>query len=450
MMCIEAAATKRVCMTTIWDPKHETMDREPLERLQLQRLQEMLARIYDHVPLYRSKLDVVGFRPGDLTSLTDIAALPFTEKDDFRDTYPCGLFAVPMSEVIEIHSSSGTTGKATVSGYTRRDLDTWAELVCRLAVAVGAGRDDVAQISFDYGMFTGGFGLHYGLQRAGVTVLPISAGNILRQIRLMQDFGATILVTTPSYALYLGEVLRKRAEEREKLRLRLGMLGAEIFSEEMRGQIESRLPIMATDNYGLTELAGPGLAGECECRCGMHIAEDHYIAECLDPESGAPVADGEVGELVVTAVTRECSPVLRYRTRDLTTLTREPCECGRTGARMGKVVGRVDDMFIIDGVNIFPSHVESVLCRIDGIEPFYQIVLDRAPSGRDTFEVQVEVADALFRGWTDDLRAFERRVAEELCLALLVRPKVKLVEPGTLERSKGRGKARRVIDHRRF
>jgi phenylacetate-CoA ligase len=430
----------------IWDPQHETMDRERLEELQLERLRALLARVHDKVPFYRSAFDARGFVPGDLTSLADLSRLPFTEKNDFRDAYPYGLFAVPLDEVVEIHSSSGTTGKAVVGGYTRADLDTWTELVCRLSVAVGAGPGDVAQIAFGYGMFTGGFGLHYGLQRAGVAVVPISAGNTTRQLKVMKDFGTTILIATPSYALYLGEAIDKLHVERDRLRLRLGMFGAETCSEEARARIEERLPIRATDNYGLTELTGPGVAGECECRSGMHISEDHFIAECLDPATGEPVGDGEVGELVVTALTRECSPVLRYRTRDLTTLTREPCACGRTTARMGKVVGRTDDMFIISGVNIFPSHVESVLFQIEGVEPFYQIVLGRSPAGLDTFEVHVEVTDTLFDGWMDDLRAFERRVTEELRSALLVRPKVKLVEPGSLERSEG--KARRVIDNR--
>ncbi|MGE5229076.1 MAG: phenylacetate--CoA ligase family protein [Deltaproteobacteria bacterium] len=429
----------------IWDPQHETIDRERLEELQLARLRDMLARVHERVPFYRRRLGEAGFEPGDLKGLGDLAGLPFTEKTDFRDNYPYGLFAVPLSEVVEIHSSSGTTGKAVVGGYTKADLETWTELVCRLAVAVGAHAGDVAQIAFGYGMFTGGFGLHYGLQKAGVGVLPISAGNTARQIQFMKDFGTTILIATPSYALYIGEVLQRRGVPLEELHLRLGMFGAETCSEEMRAQIESRLPIRATDNYGLTELTGPGVAGECACRAGMHIAEDHFIAECLDPATGEPVADGEVGELVVTAMTRECSPVLRYRTRDLTSLTREPCACGRTTARMGKVVGRTDDMFIISGVNIFPSAIESVLFQIEGVEPFYQIVLGRS-NGLDTFEVHVEVTDTLFDGWMDDLRAFERRVTEELRSALLVRPKVKLVEPGKLERSEG--KARRVIDNR--
>lgn len=429
----------------IWDVRHETIDRERLEELQLRRLGDMLARIHERVPFYRSQLDDAGFQPGDLTSLGDLNRLPFTEKTDFRDNYPSGLFAVPMDEVVEIHSSSGTTGRPVVGGYTQADLATWAELVCRLAVAVGVHEGDVAQIAFGYGMFTGGFGLHYGLQRAGATVVPISAGNTARQLQFMRDFGTTVLIATPSYALYIGDVLQRRGMPLEDLRLRLGLFGAETCSEEMRARIEGRLPIRATDNYGLTELIGPGVAGECECRSGMHISEDHFLVECLDPTTSEPVADGEVGELVISALTRECSPVLRYRTRDLTTLTRERCDCGRTTARMGKVVGRTDDMFIISGVNIFPSAIESVLFAIEGVEPFYQIVLERSGS-IDTFEVHVEVTDALFEGWMDDLRVFERRVTEELRSALLVRPTVKLVEPGTIERTEG--KARRVLDHR--
>ncbi|MCX6364852.1 MAG: phenylacetate--CoA ligase [Actinobacteria bacterium] len=429
----------------IWDEQYESIDREDLQALQLKRLQGMVARLYERVPHYRAKLGSVGFAPGDLVSLDDLRALPFTEKTDFRDNYPCGLFAVPMDEVVEIHSSSGTTGRPVVCGFTKTDLDTWAELVCRVAVAAGVRQDDVAQVAFGYGMFTGGFGLHYGLQRAGAAVLPVSAGNTARQLQFMQDFGTTVLIATPSYVLYLGEVIQKQGIPPEDLKLRLGLFGAEACSEQLRAQIEARLPITATDNYGLTEVLGPGVSGECDCRDGMHIAEDHFVVECLDPASGAPVADGDVGELVFSSVTRECSPVLRYRTRDLTTLTHAPCACGRTLVRMGKIVGRTDDMFIISGVNIFPSAIEKVLFEIEGVEPYYQIVLERKGS-LDTFEVQVEVTEALFNGWMDDLRAFEKQVGERLRSALLVRPKVRLVEPGKLERTEG--KAKRVIDNR--
>jgi len=428
----------------IWDARHETMDREQLRALQLERLREMLARVYERVPFYRERLRAAGVEPGDVRSLAHLRRLPFTTKSDFHEQYPFGLFAVPADEVVEIHSSSGTTGKPVVAGFTRRDLDTWAELVCRIAVMAGVHTDDVAHVSFGYGMFTGGFGLHYGLQRAGAAVVPISAGNTARQLQFMRDFGSTVLIATPSYALHLAEAIARNATP-EAFRLRLGMFGAEACSEEMRRQIESRIPMRATDNYGLTEVIGPGVSGECECRSGMHIAEDHFLVEVVDPETEEPVAEGETGELVFTSMTRECSPVLRYRTHDLCSVTSERCACGRTLARMGKIVGRTDDMFIISGVNIFPSAVEKVLFAIEGVEPHYLIVLERV-GAMDTFEVQVEITEAIFNGWMDDLRAFERQVTEQLRSALLVRPKVKLVEPGTLERTEG--KAKRVIDRR--
>jgi len=429
---------------TLWDPAHETMDRGRLHALQLERLKGVVARAYERVPFYGDAMRAAGVEPADVRTLDDVRRLPFTTKNDFRDNYPFGLFATPMEEVVEIHSSSGTTGKPVVAGFTRRDLDMWAELVCRVAVMAGVRAGDVAQVSFGYGMFTGGFGLHYGLQRAGAAVVPVSAGNTARQLQFMQDFNATVLIATPSYALYLAEAIQKSGTP-EAFKLRLGMFGAEACSEEMRRQIESRIPMRATDNYGLTEVIGPGVSGECECRSGMHIAEDHFLVEVVDPATDEPVAEGETGELVFTSMTRECSPVLRYRTRDLCSVTTQPCACGRTLARMGKVVGRTDDMFIISGVNVFPSAVEQVLFRIEGVEPYYQIVLERK-GAMDTFEVQVEVTEALFDGWMDDLRAFEKKVTEELRSALLVRPKVKLVEPGTLERTEG--KAKRVIDRR--
>jgi phenylacetate-CoA ligase len=429
---------------TFWDARHETMDREQLRELQLERLRAMVTRIHEHVPFYRDKLAGAGVEPGDLRTLDDVCALPFTTKNDFREQYPFAMFAAPMDEVVEIHSSSGTTGKPVVAGFTRADLDTWAELVCRVAVMAGVRAGDVAQVSFGYGMFTGGFGLHYGLQRAGAAVVPISAGNTARQLQFMQDFGSTVLVATPSYALHLAEAIARNRTP-EAFKLRLGLFGAEACSEEMRRQIESRISMRATDNYGLTEVIGPGVSGECECRDGMHIAEDHFLVEVIDPATGTPLVEGETGELVFTSMTRECSPVLRYRTRDLCSVTTAPCACGRTLARMGKIVGRTDDMFIISGVNIFPSAIERVLFAIEGIEPHYQIVLERRGT-LDTFEVQVEVTESIFNGWMDDLRAFERRVTEQLRSALLVRPKVKLVEPGTLERTEG--KAKRVIDRR--
>jgi len=429
----------------IWDRAKETMDREALASLQLERLKATVARCHEAVPFYRLRLDAAGVDPHDIRSLDDLHRLPFTTKDDFRDNYPFGLFAVPQSAIVRVHSSSGTTGKPVVGGYTKADLEMWSELIARIVTAAGVTRDDVAQVSFGYGMFTGGFGLHAGLEKVGATVVPHSAGNTARQIQFMQDFGTTVLIATPSYALYIGEVVRDQGVDLASLKLRLGLFGAEACSDEMRAQIEARLPIRATDNYGLTEVIGPGVAGECECRCGQHVNEDHFIVECLDPASGEPVGEGEIGELVFTSLTKEALPVLRYRTRDLCTVSTERCECGRTTARLGKFRGRTDDMFIIRGVNVFPSTIESVLLQIEGIQPHYVIVLGRE-HGQDTFEVQVEVTEALFNGWMDDLRAFERRVSEQLRSVLLVRPKVRLVEPGSLERTTG--KARRVVDKR--
>ena len=429
----------------IWDERHECMDREELHALQLERLRTSLARMYHGVPLYRSRFQRAGATPDDIRSLEDLRRLPFTTKDDFRENYPFGLFAVPMDDVVRLHSSSGTTGKPVVAGYTAKDLDTWSELIARIVTAAGVHRGDVALISFRYGMFTGGFGLHYGLEKAGVAIVPHSTGNTARQLQFMQDFEVTVLVATPTYALYLGESVQAAGIPPEKLKLRLGLFGAEACSEEMRRQIEARLPMRATDNYGLTEVMGPGVAGECEQRCGMHVNEDHFILECLDPQTGEPVGEGEVGELVFTSLTKEALPVLRYRTRDLCTVTTERCVCGRTSARLGKFRGRTDDMFIVGGVNIWPSTIESVLLQIEGVEPHYVIMLDRK-GGRDSFEVHVEVTEAVFNGWMDDLRDFEKQATERLRAVLLVTPKVRLVEPGSLERSAG--KATRVIDNR--
>jgi phenylacetate-CoA ligase len=421
------------------------MSRERLLELQTERLVPAVRYAYESSPFYRRRFDEVGVSPSDVRTLDDLRKLPFTTKDDFRDAYPYGMLAVPLDRVVRIHSSSGTTGKPVVGAYTEADLENWTELVARLVVAAGAQRGDVAQISFGYGMFTGGFGLHHGLERVGAAVIPISAGNTARQLKFMQDFGTTILVATPSYALYIGESVQRAGIDPATLKLRLGMFGAEVCSAQMRREIEARLPIFATDNYGLTEVIGPGVAGECEHRNGMHVSEDHFIVECLDPETGEPVPEGETGELVFTSLTKEALPIVRYRTRDLCSLSKETCACGRTTARLGAFRGRTDDMFIISGVNVFPSTIEQTLFEIEGVEPHYLIVLDRI-GGQDTFEVQVEVTEQLFDGWMDDLRAFEKRISEELRSVLLVRPKVTLVEHGTLERAEG--KAKRVIDRR--
>jgi phenylacetate-CoA ligase len=420
------------------------MDREALRALQLERLQRTVAWAYERVPFYTRAMDHRHMGPADVRTLDDLAGLPFTTKDDYRTNYPFGLFAVPLDETVEIHSSSGTTGKPVVVGYNRHDLDVWAELVARFATAAGVHAGDIAHIAFGYGMFTGGFGLHYGLQKLGALVVPHSAGNTQRQIQFMEDFGATVLVCTPSYALHLAEAAAQSGAL-ERLSLRIGLFGAEACSESMRRQIEARLGISATDNYGITEVIGPGISGECERKDGMHVSEDHFLLEVIEPSTGEPVPEGEVGELVLTSLTRECSPVLRYRTRDLSRVTYEPCACGRTTVKMHKVVGRTDDMFIISGVNVFPSTIESVLYQIDGLEPHYEIVLERE-GALDGFTVKVEVTEEIFNGWMDDLVAFEKQVGEKLRTALLVRPKVQLVEPGTLPRSEG--KARRVVDNR--
>lgn len=429
----------------IWDVQHETMPRAQLAALQTERLIRAVRYAYASSSFYRQRFDEAGVKPADIGSLDDLRRLPFTTKDDFRDAYPYGMVAVPMDEVVRIHSSSGTTGKPVVGAYTVNDMENWTELVARMVVAAGAHKGDIAQISFGYGMFTGGFGLHHGLERVGAAVIPISAGNTARQLKFLQDFGTTILIATPSYALYIGESVQRAGIDPSTLKLRLGMFGAEVCSPQMRREIEARLPIFATDNYGLTEVIGPGVAGECEHRCGMHVGEDHFIVECLDPETGEPVPEGEIGELVFTSLTKEALPIVRYRTRDLCSLTTETCACGRTTARLGAFRGRTDDMFIISGVNVFPSTIERALFEMEGVEPHYLIVLDRK-GGQDTFEVQVEVTEQTFDGWMDDLRAFEKRISEQLRSVLLVRPKVTLVEHGTLERTEG--KAKRVIDNR--
>ena len=430
----------------IWDEEHECMDRERLEGLQLDRLRGMTAWVAERVPFYNRRLGEAGFAPGDLTGLGVLGDLPFTEKTHFREEYPFGLFAVPREEVVELHSSSGTTGKPVVAAFTAGDLDLWAELVCRMAVAVGVVSGDTAQVTLGYGMSPGGHGLQYGLQRAGAEVIPVSAGNTERQIQLMQDLGTTVLVATPTYALHLGDAVREAGVPLEDFRLRVGMFGAEACSEQMREHIEAMLPLTATDNYGLTEIAGPGVAGECECRTGMHVAEDHYIVECVDPATGRPVPDGNPGELVFTTLTREASPVLRYRTRDISTVTRAACPCGRTTARIGKIVGRTDEMFVVNGVNVFPSAVENALFALPGVKPFYRIVL-RRESGLDRFEVQVEVEAAVFGAPAEEREAYARRAAQALHAALLVTPLVTLVGPGGIERVEV-GKTKRVFDER--
>lgn len=428
-----------------WEPEYETMGREEMEQLQLERLQSTLHRVYLNVPFYRKKFDELKIDPDDITSLKDLGKLPFTTKDDLRDNYPYGLFAVPLREVVRIHASSGTTGRSTVVGYTKTDIKTWSNLVARILTAGGITKDDVIQIAFGYGLFTGGFGLHYGAERVGASVIPISSGNTRRQVRIMQDFRTTAIVCTPSYALLIADTINEMGIDINSLSLKYGLFGAEPWSEGMRQEIQQRLRIKATDNYGLSEVMGPGVAGECLERNGLHINEDHFLIEVVDPNTLEPVQVGEVGEMVVTTLTKEAFPVIRFRTRDLTRLVAEACPCGRKLMKMSRVMGRTDDMLIIRGVNVFPSQIEEVLCDIEGTEPHYQIIVERQ-GALDDVTVLVEVSESIF---FDEMKKQSELVAlirKRLSVELGISVDVKLVEQKTLERFEG--KARRVIDRR--
>ena len=429
----------------IWNPEYETMERLQLEALQLRRLQSTVAWVYERVPYYREALDARGVKPKDIRTLGDVRLLPMTDKTALRDTYPFGLFAVPMEQVVRVHSSSGTTGKPIVVGYTRGDLNIWNELTARLASAAGVVPADRVQIAFLYGMFTGGWGMHFGIERIGATVFPAGAGNTERQLLMMQDFATTALVSTPSYALYLAEVAERMGVDIKALPLRLGLFGGEPSGEGMRAEIERRLGIIATDNYGLSEVMGPGVSGECAQQCGLHMAEDHFLFEVVDPVTGEPRPEGEEGELVITSLTKEAFPVLRYRTHDLTGVDLTPCACGRTSGRMRKVRARTDDMLIIRGVNVFPGQIEDALLAVEGVEPHYVIVVSREGS-LDQLEVRIEVAREIFSDVMKDMVAFTRRVSEKIQAVTGLNARVTLVEPGTIERTVGR--ARRVIDSR--
>ncbi len=432
---------------SIWDPDFECLDRSSMADLQCKRLQAAVAMAYERVPFYRGRFDKAGIEPVSIRTLNDLVRLPFTVKDDLRDNYPYGMFAVPMREIVRVHSSSGTTGIPTVVGYTKRDLETWAHLVARFITAAGVTADDVVQISFGYGLFTGGFGLHYGMERIGATVIPVSSGNTERQIRIMKDFGTTALVSTPSYALYMAEVAREMGFKPGDLKLRVGLFGAEPWSESMRREIAKAWGILATDNYGLSEIIGPGVAGECTHCDGQHIAEDHFIPEIIDPITGEVKGPGEEGELVLTALTKEALPILRYRTRDITSLDYSPCPCGRTTVRMRKVLGRTDDMLIIRGVNVFPSQIESVLMEMEEVEPHYQLIVDRVDY-LDSLEVLVEVPERYFVGSLRVLGELTQRIEDRIETLLGIGVKVRLVEPKSIERSMG--KAKRVIDKRKI
>ena len=434
----------------------ETMPRAAIERLQLDRLQEVAERVYERVPLYRRRFDEAGIRPGSIRSLTDLARLPFTHKRDFRDQYPLGLFASPLQEVVRIHASSGTTGKPTVVGYTRADIATWAEVCARCLAASGAQPGDVFQNAYGYGLFTGGLGMHYGGELMGMTVLPVSGGNTDRQIMLLQDFKVRVMACTPSYALTLAEALAERGIAPGSLSLKVGVLGAEPWTEAMRRQIETQLGVDAVNIYGLSEVMGPGVSNEClEAKSGSHIFEDHFLPEVVHPETGAPLPLGEVGELVITTLTKEALPVIRYRTGDLVSLNPDPCRCDRTHVRMGPVMGRTDDMLIIRGVNVFPSQVEAALLGVDGLSPHYQLVVTRERT-LDNLEVKVEVDDAFTRGLDGSFSeshprsvALANMCSQKLRSALGIITKVTLAPPGSLPRSEG-GKLRRVRDERKL
>ncbi len=430
-----------------WQPESECMDREELEQLQLERLESTLSRVYMNVPFYRKRFDEVKFNPDDLRSLDDLKKLPFTTKNDLRDNYPYGLFAVPLREVVRVHASSGTTGMATVVGYSRNDIKAWSNLVARILTAGGITKDDVIQISFNYGLFTGAFGLHYGAERVGASVIPISSGNTKRQIQIMQDFKTTALGGTPSYAMLIADTMMEMGINRNSLSLRYGLFGAEPWSEAMRKELENKLKIVATDNYGLSEVMGPGVAGECMERNGLHIAEDHFLVELINPATLEPAAPGEAGELVITTLAKEAFPVIRYRTRDLTRLLPEPCACGRTMRRMARVFGRTDDMLIIRGVNVFPSQIEDVLLQVEHVQPHYQIVIDRK-GALDETTVNVEVSEAIFFDEMKKQSALKETIKKRLAGELGISVEVKLVEKKTLERFEG--KAKRVIDNRKF
>ncbi|GAB4169959.1 MAG: phenylacetate--CoA ligase [Geothermobacteraceae bacterium] len=431
----------------IWDPVHECMERDQLRQLQLDRLRETLDRVYHNVPCYQEKFREFGFHPEDLKCLEDLEKLPFTDKEDLRRNYPYGMFAVPLREVVRIHSSSGTTGKPTVVGYSRKDLDTWTELVARFMTAAGVTPEDIVHIAFGYGLFTGAFGLHYGAERIGASVIPMSSGNTDKQLMIMQDYRSSALVCTPSYALTMADRMERAGIDRKSFDLRVGLFGAEPWSEEMRREIEERLDIIATDNYGLSEVMGPGVAGECQHRCGMHIFEDHFLAEIIDPDTGKVLPEGSVGELVLTSLSKEAFPVVRYRTRDITRLDYSTCECGRTMVRMQKTMGRSDDMLIIKGVNVFPTQIEEVLFQMEGCEPHYLLVVDRV-NNVDTLEVQVEVNEKIFFDEMKQQKAFVEAVERRLASTLGVGARVKLVEPTSMPRHEG--KAQRVIDRRKF
>ncbi len=431
----------------IWNRHFECMDRDGIRHVQSERLRETVERVYFNVPYYRNRMQEAGLGPESFHSIDDLSKLPFTTKQDLRDNYPFGLFAVPMSEIVRVHASSGTTGKPTVVGYTRSDIATWSEVMARTLTCAGANRNDFIQIAYGYGLFTGGLGLHYGGEKIGASVIPISGGNTSRQIQLMHDFGSTVLACTPSYALYLAEAIAESGIKRDDLKLRVGVFGAEPWTENMRREIEDKLRIKAIDIYGLSEVIGPGVASECLVQEGLHINEDHFYPEIIDPETLQVLPSGSRGELVFTTITKEGLPLIRYRTRDLTRLTYDKCRCGRTLVRMEKCLGRSDDMLIIRGVNLFPSQVESVLLEMSEIKPHYLLIVDRI-NNLDTLELKVEVDEAFFQDKISQLEELRQKLQNNLENSLGLGIKVTLVEPKVIERSEG--KSKRVIDKRKY
>lgn len=427
-----------------WSPS-ETLSRSEIEAVQLERLKWQVAYAYEKVPFYKERMDGSGVRPDHISTLSDISKIPFTVKTDLRDNYPTGLFAVPNKDIVRFHSSSGTTGKPIVVGYTRNDMDNWTECCARMCTAAGVTHDDVAQVAFGYGLFTGGFGLHYGLERVGASVLPISSGNSERQIMFMKDLKTTVLIATPSYVLHLAEIMADMGVTKDDIYLKTGMFGGEGHTPEMRAQIEDRLGITDTQNYGLTELCGPGLSYECLHHTGMHINEDFFLAEIIDPSTGEVLPEGSEGELVISTLTKEGIPMLRYRTKDITTLTYEKCACGRTFARMDLVRGRSDDMMVIRGVNVFPSQVEAVLMGIEGIGQHYQLIVT-TEKYMDKMEVQVELLDGSILDSYSNLEKLSNEIRHKIRTVLQIDVKVTLLNPKTLERTAG--KSHRVVDRR--
>ncbi len=430
-----------------FDSKIEQMGRDEMRALQLDRLKKIVKYAYERVPFYKKKFDEIGLKPEDIKTLEDISKIPYTTKTDLRDNYPYGLLAVPMDEIVRVHASSGTSGKPTVVAYTKNDLNMWSDCVARLIVAAGGKKSDVVQISFGYGLFTGALGLHQGWEKVGASVIPASSGNTERQVMLMKDLGATALVATPSYGLYISEVMEKMGIKKEDLKLRIGLFGSEASSPEMHKELQDKLGVFPTDNYGLSEIIGPGVSGECEYKCGMHINEDHFYPEIIDRETLMPVADGEWGELVITTLTKEGLPMLRYRTKDITRLITDKCKCGRTTTRMDKIQGRSDDMLIIRGVNVFPSQIEGVLMSIPEIGGNYEIVVERI-GHLDKLTINVEVKEVALLDNYSKLEDLVKKVRQKLKVVLQIDAVVKLVEPQSLKRFEG--KAKRVTDLRKI